>query len=211
MWFNHAFNQAIKRRIGFGKTNESGVRQEDSEMKSRIKTAFLGVAAMAGLLTAESAQADHVSVGLGLSTGYGDYLSLGFNNRGRCGGYYGGFYRPGPVVYAPAPVVYAQPAPVVYAQPAPVVYAQPAPVVYAQPAPVVVQSGGYWADVDSQVWCDGVWIDFIDEWGHHGRRRGPGHWETHHGREWRGGGGDHGGPRGGGFGGGDHGGPGGHR
>lgn len=58
-------------------------------------------------------------------------------------------YQPAPVVYAPPPPVYA-PAPVVYA-PLPPVYA-PAPVVYAPPPPMVVRPvpvftprGGYYA------------------------------------------------------------------
>jgi len=189
------------------------VFRKAEKMKLRINKTFFGVAAATSLLAVGSAQADHVSVGLGLSDGYGNFLSVGVNNGGHhgCGPSYAGrvYVAPPPVVVAPAPVVYAQPAPVVVAQPAPVVYAQPAPapVVYAQPAPVVytqpstvvVQSGGYWQEVDNRVWCEGVWIDFVDEWGHHGRRRGPGHWENHHSREWRGGG----------FGGGFHGGPGG--
>ena len=153
---------------------------------------------MAGLLAAGPAQADRLSVGLGLSDGYGNFFSLGVNNGCRpCPGPVVVastrvvYAQPAPVVYAqPAPVVYAQPAPVVYAQPAPVVYAQPAPVVYAQPAPVLVQPGGYWVE--------GVWFDFTDEWGHRCRRQGPGHWENHHSDGGRGG---HGGYNGGGRGG----------
>ena len=179
---------------------------------------FFGVVAMTGLLATSPAEADHVSLGLGLSDCAGNYFSLGVNNgRHGYGPRYGGgvYMAPAPVVVAPAPVVYAQPAPVVVAQPAPVVYAQPAPVVYsqpapvvvAQPAPVVVQPGGYWVETDNRVWVDGVWVDFVDEWGHHGRRQQPGHWENHHNREWRVNGGSHGGPGPrGGFGGGDHGG-----
>lgn len=173
-------------------------------MSSRIKSAFFGVAAVTSLLAAGAAQADHVSLGLGFSDCSGNYFSLGLNTRPRPVLPPPVVVTPAPVVYAPAPapVVYAQPATVVYAQPAPVVYAQPAPVVYAQPAPVVVQPApaGYWVETDNRVWVEGVWVDFTDEWGHHGRRQMPGHWENHHGREWR--------PQGHGFGGGDHHGPG---
>lgn len=184
-------------------------------MSGRVKSAFFGVAAMTSLLAAGAAQADHVSLGLGFSDCSGNYFSLGVNTRPRPVPP-PVVVVPAPVVYArPVPVVYAQPAPVVYAQPAPVVYAQPATVVYAQPAPVVVQPGGYWVEADNSVWVEGIWVDFTDEWGHHGRRQMPGHWENHHSREWRPqgggfGGGDHSrGPQhGGGFGGGDHNGPG---
>ena len=190
-------------------------------MKHTVQTTLLGITAITvGLLAAGSAQADRVSVGLGLSDGYGNFLSVGVNNgwhRGCGPGYYGGVclaprpvvVQPAPVVYAqPAPVVYAQPAPVVYAQPpAPVVYAQPAPVVYAQPAPVVVQPSGYWVETDNTVWIAGGWVEVTDAWGRRVRQQGPGHWEHHRGREWRQGPG--GGDRGGVFGGGGHGGPGG--
>lgn len=167
-------------------------------MRNAVRTALFGVAAMTTLLATGPAHADHVSIGLGLSNGHGNYFSLGVNTRPQpC-------YVPRPVVVAPAPVVYAQPAQVVYAQPAPVVYAPPAPVVYAQPAPVVyAQPSGYWVETANTVWIEGIWVDCFDAWGHHGRRQQPGHWETHHGREWRPGpGGDHGGPRRDGFGGG---------
>ena len=171
-------------------------------MSNTIRAAFFGVAAMTSLLATGPAKADHVSVGLGLGDGFGNFLSLGVNTGGRhgCGpAYVGGAYMaprpvivaPAPVVYAPAPVVYAQPAPVVYAPapvtyaPAPVVYASaPAPVVYA-PAPVVVQNEGYWVESDNNVWVSGVWVDVTDAWGRRIRQQQPGHWEMRHAREWR--------------------------
>ena len=182
-------------------------------MSNTIRATFFGVAAMTSLLAVGPAKADHVSVGLGLSDGLGNFLSLGVNTGGRhgCGpAYVGGvcmaprqvIVAPAPVVYAPAPVVYAQPAPVVYA-PAPVVYAQPAPVVYAQPAPVVyaqapvvMQNEGYWVESDNNVWVSGVWVDVTDSWGRRIRQQQPGHWEMRHSREWQShGGGDRQGPR----------------
>lgn len=192
-------------------------------MSNRIRSTILGMVAMTGLLAAGQAKADRVSVGLGLTDGYGDFFSLGVNTGGRHGyapGYVGGMYMaPRAVVVAPAPVVYqrpiiyAQPSPVVYA-PAPVVYAQPAPVVYATtpapvvyaPAPVVVQNEGYWVENDNNVWVAGVYVDVTDAWGRRIRQQQPGHWEQRHTREWRQpnrGGGDRQGPQQG-FGGGDH-------
>ena len=176
-------------------------------MSNTIRAMFFGVAALTGVWATGQAKADHVSVGLGLGDGYGNYLSLGVNSGGRhdCGPRYVGGSCMGPraVIVAPAPVVYA-PAPVVYVQPAPVVYA-PAPVVYA-PAPVAVQSDGYWVESDNNVWIAGVWVDVTDSWGRRVRQQQPGHWEQRHSREWRpnhGGGEQHHGPQQG-FGGGDH-------
>ena len=147
-------------------------RQKGKHMNNTAKTVLCGLVAATCVMLADTARADRVSFGLGIGDGV-NFFSLGVNSRAST------CYGPRPVVVAPPPVVYVQPAPIVYTQPAPVVYAQqPAAVVYAQP-------GGYWVEADNRVWVEGLWIDFTDAWGRHGRRQQPGHWETRHIREWR--------------------------
>jgi hypothetical protein len=164
-------------------------------MKNTAKTLFFGVVAIAGLLVARPAAGDQVSIGLGISNGYGNYFSLGLNSGGRrdCGprdyghndrgygGPYGG-HRPmmGPVC-VPAPM-YCAPRPII-CQPAPVqvVYA-PAPVV-VETAPVVVQSG-YWTEREQNVWIEGYWVEVTDAWGRRVKTWQPGHWEVRRNREW---------------------------
>ncbi len=157
-------------------------------MNNRAKTVFFGMVAMAGLLAATPARADHVSVGLGLGDGYGNYFSLGVNSGGRGygpshhgdgygrgyghGGYgHGGYgyparpYCAGAVVYAPRPMVYA------------------APVVYAAPPPVVVQSG-YWQEREERTWIEGCWVETTDAYGRRCKMWQPGRWEVRNIREW---------------------------
>ena len=149
-------------------------------MNSTVKTAVLGLVAVAGLLVVPPAKADHVSVGLGVSDGYGSYFSFGLNSGGgghggpsRHGEGYGGrggCDRRGGYGYAVRP---SCPAPVVYAP----------RVVYVQPAPVVVQNG-YWQEREERYWIEGSWVEALDAYGRRCKMWQPGRWEVRRIREW---------------------------
>ncbi len=150
-------------------------------MNNTVKATVFGAVTLAGLLLANPAKADHVSVGLGLSDGI-NFFSLGFNNGGH-GGYHGhgGYYGHGPCTPGFG-VAYARlPPPVIVAPPPPVVYA-PA-VVYAPP-PVVVAPSGYWQEREERTWIEGCWIETFDAYGRRCKQWQPGRWEIRRTREW---------------------------
>jgi len=155
-------------------------------MNNSVKTVLFGAVAVAGLLAVTPAKADRVSVGLGVSDGYGSFFSFGLNSGGRGhggpshhGDGYGrgcvemrGGYGYGPRLPCPPVVVYA---------PRPVVYAPP--VVCAPPPPVVVQ-GGYWQEREERYWIEGYWIETTDAYGRRCKMWQQGRWEIRRVREW---------------------------
>ena len=155
-------------------------------MNNTGKTMLFGVVAVTGLLMVGPAKADSLSIGLGLSDGYGSSFAFGLNSGGHGhggpshrGGGHGrggdvrvGFgyaarpYCPPPVVCAPRPVYY------------------PAQVVYLPPPPPVVVRSGYWQEREERTWIEGCWVETVDAYGRRCKMWQPGRWEVRRIREW---------------------------